>query len=154
MKGKIFRACVQSVLKDESETWAMKAENMQNLWRAEPMTVRWMFGVSLKDRKRSEILYSLLGIQTQSMANMGRHGRLRWFGYMERKNGDDWVSACRNVVVAGVRCVGRGRKKKMAWLCLVCTLNGQCSGICGETSYQEKRLTPAARGRNGRFKNK
>ena len=26
------------------------------------------------------------------------------------KNGDDWVSACRNVVVAGVRCVGRGRK--------------------------------------------
>ena len=26
------------------------------------------------------------------------------------KNGDDWVSACRNVVVAGVRCVDRGRK--------------------------------------------
>ena len=29
---------------------------------------------------------------------------------MERKNGDDWVSACRNVVVAGVRCSVRGRK--------------------------------------------
>ena len=29
---------------------------------------------------------------------------------MEHKSGDDWVSACRNVVVAGVRCVGRGRK--------------------------------------------
>ena len=29
---------------------------------------------------------------------------------MERKSGDDWVSACRNVVVAGVRCAGRGRK--------------------------------------------
>ena len=41
---------------------------------------------------------------------MVRHGRLRWFGYVERKSGDDWVSACRNVVVAGVRCVGRGRK--------------------------------------------
>ena len=39
-----------------------------------------------------------------------RHGRLRWFGHVESKNGDDWVSACRNVVVAGVRCVGRGRK--------------------------------------------
>ena len=33
-------------------------------------------------------------------------GRLRWFGHVERKSGDDWVSACRNVVVAGVRCVG------------------------------------------------
>ena len=29
---------------------------------------------------------------------------------MERKSEDDWVSTCRNVVVAGVRCAGRGRK--------------------------------------------
>ena len=47
------------------------------------MMVRWMCRVSLKDRKRS----------------------------VECKCGDDyWVSACRNVVVAGVRCAGRGRK--------------------------------------------
>ena len=59
---------------------------------------------SLKDRKRSEDLYSLLGIQ--SVANVVRCGRLRWFGHVERKNRDDWVSACRNVVVAGVRCAG------------------------------------------------
>ena len=38
---------------------------------------------------------------------MVRHGRLRGFGHVERKNEDDWVSACRNVVVAGVRCVCR-----------------------------------------------
>ena len=37
---------------------------------------------------------------------------------------------------------------------LVCTLNGQCSGMCGEASYRGKRLTLAERGRNGRFKNK
>ena len=29
---------------------------------------------------------------------------------VERKRGDDWVSACRNGVVAGVRCAGRGQK--------------------------------------------
>ena len=34
---------------------------------------------------------------------MMRHDRLS-------KSGDDWVSACRNEVVAGVRCVSRGRK--------------------------------------------
>ena len=78
---------------------------------------------------------------------------------MERKSGDDWVSACRNVVVAGVRCVGRGRKTwrecvrdDMEELGL--HLNGWCSGICGETSYRENCLTLAERGRNGRFKNK
>ena len=32
-----------------------------------------------------------------------RRGRLRWFGHVERNSGDDWVLACRNVVVAGVR---------------------------------------------------
>ena len=108
MKGTIFRACVQSVLTYGTETWAMKAENLHSLERAERMMVRWMCGVSLKDRKRSEILYSLLGVQ--SVAEVLRRGRLRWFGHVERKNGDDWVSACRNVVVAGVRCVGRGKK--------------------------------------------
>ena len=41
---------------------------------------------------------------------MVRRLRLRWFVHVERKYGDDWVSACRNVVVAGVRGAGRGRK--------------------------------------------
>ena len=70
--------------------------------------LRWMCGVSLKDRKCSVDLYSFLGVQ--SVDEVVRRGRLRWFGHVERKSGDDWVSACRNVVVAGVRCAGRGRK--------------------------------------------
>ena len=61
IKGKIYRACVQSVLTYATETWAMKAENLHSLERTERMMVRWMCGVSLKDRKRSVDLYSLLG---------------------------------------------------------------------------------------------
>ena len=48
IKGKIYRACVQSVLSYGTETWAMKAENLHSLERAERMMVRWMCGVSLK----------------------------------------------------------------------------------------------------------
>ena len=73
MKGKIFRACVQSVLTYGTETWVMKAENLQSLERAERMMVRRMCDVSLKDRKRSEDLYSLLGVQ--SVAKVVRHSR-------------------------------------------------------------------------------
>ena len=40
----------------------------------------------------------------------------------------------------------------MTWMSLVCTLNEQCSGICGEASYRGKRLTLAERGRNRRLK--
>ena len=41
----------------------MKAENMQSRRRAERMMVRWICGVSLKDRKQSEVLYSLTGFR-------------------------------------------------------------------------------------------
>ena len=155
IKGKIYRACVQSVLTYGTETWAMKVANLQSLKRTERMMVRWMCGVSLKDRKRSVDVYSLLGVE--SVAEVVRRGRLRWFGHVEHKNGDNWVSACRNVVVAGVRCAGRGRKtwrECVIWMSWFYTLNGWCSGICGESSYREKRLTLAECGRNGRFKNK
>ena len=60
----------------------MKAKNLQSLGRAERMMMRWMCGVSLKDRKRSEVFYGLLGVQ--SVAEVARRGRLRWFGHVER----------------------------------------------------------------------
>ena len=41
------------------------------------------------------------------MAEEPRRGRLKLFLHVERESGDDWVSACRNMVVAGVRCAGR-----------------------------------------------
>ena len=33
-----------------------------------------------------------------------------WFGHVEWKNADDWVSACRKLEVEGERGRGRGRK--------------------------------------------
>jgi hypothetical protein len=36
-----------------SETWAMKVVDMQRLERTEKMMIRWMCGVTLKDRKPS-----------------------------------------------------------------------------------------------------
>ena len=40
-------------------------------------------------------------VQSSGYTEVVRRGRLRWFGHVERKSEDDWVSACRNVVVAG-----------------------------------------------------
>ena len=40
MKGKIYRACVQSVMVYGSETWALKAGNVQQLERTEKMAAR------------------------------------------------------------------------------------------------------------------
>ena len=53
-------------------------------------------------------LYSVLGVK--SAAEVVRRSRSRWFEHLECKSGDDWASACRNVVVSGMRCAGGGRK--------------------------------------------
>src|SRR5258706_206111 len=84
-----------------SETWAMKAEDMQRLERTERMMVRLMCGVTLRDRKRSEELLSRLDIE--GISEVVRRGRLRWYGHVERKDPTDWVSACRGLVVEGAR---------------------------------------------------
>ena len=96
----VHQRCSRISGKLKTETWEMKV--------LERMMVRWMCRVSLKDRKHSVDLYSHL--RDESVAEVVRRGRLRWFGHVERKNGDDWVLACRNVMVAEVRCAGRGRK--------------------------------------------
>ena len=134
IKGRIYSACVQSVLIYGTETWAMKADDLRSLERTERMMVRWMCGVSLKDRGCSEDLYNLLGINC--VADVVRRGRLRWFGHLERKSVDDWVSACRGLVVEGAG-VGRCGNSfwGMTWSCLVCILSGLFLGICGETWF-------------------
>ena len=81
---------------------------MQRLERVERMMKRWMCGVTTKDRNSSEELRERLGIV--SVSDIVRQGRLRWFGHVERKETDDWVTACRNLEVEGKR--GRGRGKK------------------------------------------
>ena len=108
LKGKIYKACVQSVLVYGSETWPVKEEDARRLERNEMWMVRRMCGVKLSDRKRSEYLRSRLGIEC--VVEMVRRGRLRWFGHVERMVGEEWVSACRNVNLEGKGCRGRPSK--------------------------------------------
>jgi hypothetical protein len=65
--------------------------------------------VSLRDRRSSVELNERLGT---GVAEVVRRGRLRWFGHLERKNEEDWVSRCRELgrlLVPRVE-VGAGRR--------------------------------------------
>ena len=64
MKGKIYNACVRSVMIYGSETWAMRVEDMHRLERQDRIMVRWMSGVTLKDRRPSEELLDHLSIES------------------------------------------------------------------------------------------
>jgi hypothetical protein len=108
VKGKVYKACVQRVLVYGSETWPMKVEDVQRLGRAERMMVRWMCGVTLKNRISNKEVYSRLNVE--EVSDVVRRGRLRWFGHLERKSESDWVSACRYFDVDGDKQKGRSRK--------------------------------------------
>jgi hypothetical protein len=86
------------------------------LERTERMMIRWMCGVKLSDRKANAELLSRLGIE--SVSAIVRHGRLRWFGHVEHKEPDDWVSACRSMVVESVKGKDRGRPRKTWQQCV------------------------------------
>src|SRR5664279_5613014 len=108
------------------------------------MMIRWMCGVTLKDRNSSEELRERLGIV--SVSDIVRQGRLRWFGHVERKDTDDWVSACRNIDVEGKRGKGRGRK---TWKeCLAVDAEaGKCArSRCVERWHFEEPSNPCKRG--------
>ncbi len=75
--------------------------------RNENVMLRWMCGVTLRDTVPTVELRRRLGVE--SVVEVMRRGRLRWFGHVERKEVEDWVSACRNFEVAGSRGMGRPR---------------------------------------------
>ena len=56
---------------------------MQNLERVEKMMVQWIYGVPFRDRLSSAELYRRLSVE--SIIDVVRQRRLRWFGHLERK---------------------------------------------------------------------
>ena len=63
--------------------------------------IRWMCGVSMKDRRTSEGLRRLFGIEP--ITTVIRSGRLRWYGHVMRKNVEHWVKKCMDIIVEGKR---------------------------------------------------
>ena len=45
------------------------------------------------------------------VADVVKKSRLGWFGHLERKDARDWVSAYRNVAIAGNYEIGRPKKR-------------------------------------------
>ena len=72
--------------------------------------VRWMCGVSLRDRVPSAELRERMGIE--SVSDAVKQNRLRWLGHVLRKVDDDWVKKIVSFEVEGKRGQGRSR---MTW---------------------------------------
>ena len=108
MKGRVYAACVRSCMLYGSETWALRLDHVTKLERAEMRMIRWMCGVTLKDRMTSADLRTLVGVEV--LGDVLRRGRLRWYGHVMRMSDDNWVKRSTTLEVAGKRPVGRPKK--------------------------------------------
>ena len=75
VKGKVYKACVQRVMVYGSETWAIKTDDLLRLERAEKMMVRWMCGVTLKNRISSRELVIVQSFECRSGGRRGEEGQ-------------------------------------------------------------------------------
>ena len=90
-----------------NETWAVNAEQKAKVERAEMRMVRWMCGVSLREKKTNAELRESMGIE--KINDVMRRSRLRWMGHVLRKEVNDWVKKSMEMSVEVSR--GRGRLK-------------------------------------------
>ena len=111
MKGRVYSSCVRSSMTYGSETMPLLVDAGLKFERAEMQMIRWMCGISLKDRRTNEELRRLVGVEP--ITTFIRSGRLRWYGHVRRKGDEDWVKKCMEYRVKDRRPVGRPRK---TWL--------------------------------------
>ena len=86
-KGRVYRSRVQSAMVYASETWAVRVEEEQRMERNENVILRWLCGVTLRDKVPKAELRRRLGIE--GVVEVMRRGRLRWFKHVKRKEVDD-----------------------------------------------------------------
>ena len=111
MNGRVYASCVKSSMTYGSETRPLLSHVGLKFERAEMQMIRWMCGVSLKDRRTSEELRKLVGVQPITTAI--RSGRPRWYGHVMRNSDVAWVKKCMEYIIKGRRLVGRPRR---TWL--------------------------------------
>ena len=75
LKANVYATSVRSCLMHGSEPWPMKVEHELTMNSTEMSMIRWMCGVKLNGRKKSEELRDLLGLQPFSL--MIKKSRLR-----------------------------------------------------------------------------
>ena len=80
-KGTVYAACVGTSMR----IWnlALKAEHTQKLNRTEASMLRWMSGATLRERKSTDELRTMFGLD--SITDIITRSRLRWYGHIEKQ---------------------------------------------------------------------
>ena len=74
---------VRPVLIYGSEAWTLRRREEERLERTEMRMLRWILGLTLRDRKRNDDIRRILGVAC--ITDKVREARLRWYGHIQRE---------------------------------------------------------------------
>jgi hypothetical protein len=108
VKGKVYKTMIRTVMIYGAEAWSPRRKEEELLERTEMRMLRWILGVSLKDRKTNEDIRQAVGVAC--ITDKIREARLRWYGHVQRREDDSCIKKIMKAEVYGHR--SRGRQKK------------------------------------------
>ena len=107
-RAPIYAACIRSVLLYGAESWPLTQRLEQCIQSCDRRMLRFLAGVSLRDRVSSAEVARRCGLQ--EISDVARVRRLQWFGHVQRRGEGEPLSVVRGWQVEGRR--PRGRPKK------------------------------------------
>jgi len=80
VKGKVYRTMIRPVLICGSEAWTLRRREEERLERTEMRMLRWILGLTLKDRKRNDDIRRIIGVAC--ITDKVREAKMRWYGHI------------------------------------------------------------------------
>ena len=107
LKGKFYKSVVRPAMMYGSETWPVKKAQERKLEVAEMRMLRWMCGVTRRDRIRNDYIRGTVKVVEVSKKIQQR--RLQWFGHVKRREENHVCRRVMDMEVDGRRRRGRPR---------------------------------------------
>jgi len=80
VKGKVYRTMITPLLIYGSEAWTLRRREDERLERTEMRMLRWILGLTLKDRKRNDDILRIIGVAC--ITDKVCEAKLRWYGHI------------------------------------------------------------------------
>ena len=110
-RANVYSACIRPVLLYGSETRGMTQRLEKMMVSCDRRMLRYMAGVTWRDMVGSEEVARRCGVR--QLHDVMASGRLRWYGHVQRREGDEALGRVRDLHVPGIR---NARRPKKTWL--------------------------------------
>ncbi|XP_064117578.1 uncharacterized protein LOC135223000 [Macrobrachium nipponense] len=105
VKGKFYKSIVRLPMLYGAETWPIKKEQERRMEVAEMRMLRWMCGVTKRDKIRNELIKGT--VKVLEVSKKAQERRIKWFGHVMRREEEHVCKKVMNMGLEGRRWRGR-----------------------------------------------